>query len=512
MVTAPAQARTPYAQRCARPVLRTAVLALLALAGLIVFFGRWGYDDPYITYRYADNLLAGNGLVYNVGERTLSTTTASYALLLAGVGLLWPDLPAASNVLCALALVAGAILLFRLPADRGRPAVGLLAAVLFLLSPLLLMSFGSEMCLYVALILAGFYAYDRSRLSWAAAALAGAALIRPDGALAALALVAYHLIRRFTTRSAPNSSAARQPGRWPIPWQPLALYAAVLAAWYAGLALYYGSPFPVTLLAKQQQGQMGISVQFAPGLAGLLRDYARLLPLYVLHGLLALVGLGRVLACERRWLPLLLWTMLYFLAYSALGVSSYFWYYAPLVPAGVVLVAEGLRSVFDLLRRWLAKVASARGPALCCAVTGLLVIAVLQPPLAYITGLLWQPDSRLEIYRQAGHWLAANTPPQASVGLLEVGITGYYARRRVVDFGGLIQPAVARRLPAGRDYQDSAAWAIQTYRPDYVLLPRTSFAGLAAADWFAGAYQPVASLSAAEHALWLTIYQQRPGR
>ncbi|TET83600.1 MAG: hypothetical protein E3J37_05110, partial [Anaerolineales bacterium] len=44
-------------------------------------------DDAYITFRYAQNLLAGNGLVYNPGEAVLGTTTPIYALLMAGLGL-----------------------------------------------------------------------------------------------------------------------------------------------------------------------------------------------------------------------------------------------------------------------------------------------------------------------------------------------------------------------------------------------------------------------------------------
>ena len=71
------------------PTVRSFVLGVLILAGLLLFLGRRATDDAYITYRYANNLLSGNGLVYNVGERTLSTTTALYALLLAGLGLIW---------------------------------------------------------------------------------------------------------------------------------------------------------------------------------------------------------------------------------------------------------------------------------------------------------------------------------------------------------------------------------------------------------------------------------------
>ena len=41
------------------------------------------FDNAFITYRYADNLRSGLGLVYNPGEWVLGTTAPLYAVLLA---------------------------------------------------------------------------------------------------------------------------------------------------------------------------------------------------------------------------------------------------------------------------------------------------------------------------------------------------------------------------------------------------------------------------------------------
>ena len=68
------------------------VLATLLLAGLAVFVARgaWGYshDDAFITYRYAENLARGHGLVYNPGEAVLGTSAPGYAAVLGGLSLL----------------------------------------------------------------------------------------------------------------------------------------------------------------------------------------------------------------------------------------------------------------------------------------------------------------------------------------------------------------------------------------------------------------------------------------
>jgi hypothetical protein len=69
-----------------------------------------------------------------------------------------------------------------------------------------------------------------------------------------------------------------------------------------------------------------------------------------------------------------------------------------------------------------------------------------------------------------GTWLRANTPQDASVGMLEVGIIGYYAQRRVIDFAGLIQPEVARQITRETHYEQIAQWATEHYRPNYIVL------------------------------------------
>src|SRR5262249_23639664 len=69
-------------------------LALALLAALVSFSGMlwpsWFTDDAFISFRYAQNLVAGDGLVYNLGEPVegypnfLWTMLAALALRLGG--------------------------------------------------------------------------------------------------------------------------------------------------------------------------------------------------------------------------------------------------------------------------------------------------------------------------------------------------------------------------------------------------------------------------------------------
>ncbi|WP_376791084.1 hypothetical protein [Thermoflexus sp.] len=414
---------------------------------LLLAFSSWAYDDPFITFRYAQNLRVGLGFVYNPGERVLSTTTPLYTLLLAGLSYLWADLPRLSPLISAFSLGIGAPALYRLGRRWGRPTAGLVAALLYPFTPLMVETFGAETCFYVTLVLWAFALHAEGRDLAAMALAALATLTRADGALAGLAIGVMLLLKERR-----------------IPWKPLLLFGLLIAPWYLFSWLYFGSPFPVTLAAKQHQARMAISDSFVKGFLRMVEGYARN-PFYWPHGVFLVVGLAYVLRRARRWLLLTGWGVLYFAGYTALGVSRYFWYYAPLVPVMIASIGLGVEATLEFLADR-CRVFGRFKPIL----GALILLFLLLPQGRDLWGLAHHPDPRARIYRDVGLWLAENTPPEASVGTLEVGIIGYYARRRMVDFAGLIQPDVALQMQYESTYEDTALWAISQYRPDFLVL------------------------------------------
>ena len=109
----------------------------------------------------------------------------------------------------------------------------------------------------------------------------------------------------------------------------------------------------------------------------------------------------------------------------------------------------------------------------------IITVAILFLLVAVQAINLWQlrqrPDNRLVIYEVVGEWLRDHTPPDASIGTLEVGIIGYYSQRRMIDFSGLIQPQVSNQLTANTTYEDAAIWAVEHYRPAYLVLQKNLF-------------------------------------
>lgn len=426
---------------------------------LYSLFQRWHYDDPFITYRYADQLARGAGFVYNPGERVLSTTTPLFALVLAIGRFLSPNIPALANLIGCFSLAIGGVCLWDLGQSWKLPLVGWAGLLLYPIFGVVMVTIGSETPLYLAFCLAAFAFYARRRYTACATCCALAVLTRADGVLVGLVLAADFALRhRASLRWNPRSM---------IPWRALLVFVIAVAPWFCFSWVYFGEPFPATLAAKRAQGALSISQRFAPGFATILNWYASEW-FYRLEILLAAIGLIFAFGRVRQTLVLIAWTAIYFLAYSLLGVSNYFWYYAPLAPGFVVLVALGLTAIQRALQR-ITRAGSRFDwwpSALVLIVLGSLTLLHFRQAIA----IGQQPDARYAIYRAVGEWLQANTPPVSRAGALEVGIIGYYAQRPMIDFAGLIQPDVARALQPASTYDDAALYAVERYAPDFVVL------------------------------------------
>lgn len=452
------------------------VIYLLVITGLLyLLFYDWAYDDPFITYRYAQNILGGQGLVYNPGQFVQSTTTPLFALLLAGLSIFWSDIPRLANFIGALSIPIGALLFWDLARKWKTPPIGWAALLLYPTFPLLLITIGSETPLYLVFCLAAFCAYARGRYSIVAVASALAVLTRPDGILVPVILGLDYIIRL----------------RMPIPWKAVLFFLGLTIPWFVFAWIYYHSPLPVTLAAKQGQGAMAISERFAPGLLTTAKPYLNLWH-YRIETILMLLGVATYVyktksdRSTRHWGIFLLWPILYFLAFTILGVSRYFWYYAPLIPGFIALVGLGAAGVTTLTfqaiqilwTRFFKLEALPSSANLQISVSAIIVSLLLILAFFQIKNLnLFRPktNARYLIYRDAGEWLEANTPEDKKVATLETGIIGYFAQRPMIDFAGLLQPAVASRFSESTTYSDAATWAVKNLRPDYLVLQEGLF-------------------------------------
>jgi arabinofuranosyltransferase len=212
------------------------------------FLRRWASEDAFINFRIVDNLVAGNGPVFNVGERVeVGTSPAWLAILTIGRVLFGGAGTAEFSVVLGLLLTLGAVILASWNCARLQPAQGIVlplgALVLCALPPVWdFTTSGLETGLTFAwlagchwvLVRDGLHEkVSKTGLWWGAALLGAGVLIRPD-----LALFSFVFLAAFVWRH------PRNLGR-------ILLSAAGVPVAYQLFRMgYYASLVPNTALAK----------------------------------------------------------------------------------------------------------------------------------------------------------------------------------------------------------------------------------------------------------------------
>ncbi len=478
-----------YRNRFIIPIL----FLLLALLIWLMRMMEFRLDDSFITYRYAQNAARGLGLVYNPGDTVLSTTAPLYAVLLAILSFIAPDFHLLGGLLGSISIGLGGWLVTSLLPPRMPAAIRLWSGLVYVMSSLLWLTLGMETALWIMLVLAALRLAQGQRWGWSGLVIGLATLTRPDAALLGvlLGVIAFGTtVNQFNTRLG-----------W---WSPIVGYGitAALPVVIFGLWAWatYGSPLPGTLDSKSAQAILGIT-GFGPfvttwdGLILIAQSLFAQSSLYITFALLALFGLSSKLTPSSTLI--VIWGILHLVAYMALAVAPYRWYYAPLLPALVVLMAHGLDSIEARLRA--RKVVLSR--AIVVAIAVFPVIAQVEsferigqqlkdggPAETTLPIVDWTA------YQLVGNWLRTETPRDSTVGVAEVGQVGFYAERWMTDYLGLLQPDVAEMLERG----DLYSW-LAGYAPDYLVFQRFRGAPLVlynhligADPWFRGSYREAA--------------------
>lgn len=462
-----------------------AAIPLLLAFALRLLPGPRIIDDAYITFRYAQNLANGAGLVYNPGEMVLGTTTPLYAALLAGLSRLlqMDDLPHLAWVLNALFDVVGVALLLwigkRLTGKDRRPVspIGLGAALLWAVAPFSVTFAigGLETSLVITLLLASFALHIAGRDNWAALTLGLGTLTRPDVLVAALLIfgnVGLRWLGRTIRPAQPQGRGKR------FPYRPAAIFVATLLPWVLFATIVYGGPLPHSMAAKS------VAYRLPPeaALVRLLQHYGTpfhehltfgsgwvLIGLILYGALLAIGCLSSVRQNSRTW-PLFLYPVLYAAVYSIANPLIFRWYLSPPLPflflgllAGVWALAGELAGK-RARRGWITLLAAALAVA---SLGNAWTRHPPGPPDKPAPEMAW---IKLEtLYRQVALDLKeslAATGDRLAAG--DIGTLGWFTNAPILDLVGLVSPQAQEYYPLPAEAYD-INYAVPA---DYVLAER----------------------------------------
>ena len=468
------------------PTERWIVVGLIALALTARLIpGPRMIDDAFITFRYARNLVHGAGLVYNVGERVLGTTTPVYALLMAALSLIMrsEDYPILALITNALADSISAYLLYHLGRRLSNsPLVGWAAALLWAISPMSV-SFaigGMETSVFILLMLATFTAHLERRLVASAILAALSFLTRPDAAL--IVVLIFGQLLTENVKHISNLGGRPAYLRFEI-W--ILTFVLVVGPWLVFSTVYYGNPLPQSVAAKAlayhlpPEAGLGRFVQHfsVPFFESDVLDLGGLIRLIV-YLTLCLAAMLTAFRRAPRSLPLLAYPLLYAAAFAVANPLIFRWYLAPPLPAYMLGILLSLHQVLNIqypipklgIRYWVLG-----------AIIGVYVITSLHswtldpdhgpdrpaPQMAYI---------KLELlYHQVADDLKPLVNADSVIAAGDIGALGYDTGARILDTLGLISPQTLHYYPLDSDmYVINYAMPprlILDQQPDWVVSP-----------------------------------------
>ncbi len=231
--------------------------AIVTFAGLVIlaWHHRFIQDDAFISFRYARNLLNGNGLVWNAGERVEGYTNFLWTILISAGMAAGIDPVVGSQVLGMICFIASLMITYQTAflLFGSRPLS--LLTVLLLGTNYTFSSYATGgletqlqtmLCLLGVLLTLRFCSNERTSLAGCATlslVLAAALLTRLDSAIfcvVILASVALHLRKG-------NQSLREKIEQSIAMTAPLLM---IIGGWFVWKIFYYGDIFPNTFYVK----------------------------------------------------------------------------------------------------------------------------------------------------------------------------------------------------------------------------------------------------------------------
>lgn len=407
-------------------------------------------DDPWIHLQFAKNLQSYGSFSYFKDEMvTAGSTSPLYTLLLA-VGFFFTSSEMIlSYVLGVLSLLAGSFFFFKI-IELHRSSLApfsALGALLLIIEPRMMWAAfsGMETTLFIALLLASLYYYQRKQAALLGVMSGLLLWTRPEAIIFFIAVVLDLVYEQFWLSPKTTKKKNIAPEKPSMSWlRRSVIIAAALAIVYFGLHLFLsGSMLPNTFAAKLKYYGGGVARNFPLEVFHYLTD-GHMLAVAILCAL----GIATVILRALRRLPQ---TMVIPLAFSVGMVLAYWMklpylyqegrYLMPVIPFVLLLALAGVEWVVALGAKAFTR--KSKESFVIFASGSLALLLALQFALAswdkrsdYAQMCKYISDRQVRTAR----WLNEHTPENAIIGTHDIGAIGFYSGRKIADMVGLVSP------------------------------------------------------------------------
>lgn len=408
----------------------------------------WGVDDAYISYRYAQNLMAGNGLVFNPGQQVEGYSNFLYVLLIAPAFLFTDGLMIYfyASLINVLAAAIASLVLYNY-IRKKTPQYAFIAGLMFILYPPLWVWTASGMETAVVLLLQlGLIVatqtcvedpYQRRHHLVAAGVIVLLVLTRSDGFIVPFIAILYLVLKE-------KYRSATQLGT---------VLGATLLGNFLWRYIYYRDLLPNTFYAKVS-GPLLSRVSYSLQLILVLGVIAGLLPFLYL----SIMRAGKEFKSISRGLNTLrnsisfesLFTIAWLTYWIFIGGDVYFErFLLILVPIGIIALVRLLQT-YDSQR--------ATRIVLILMLTMYAGIVLSDPRYSY-------SFRKYDCWKGLGEYLAEHHPGEV-VATGAAGKIPYFSGLLIIDMYGLNDKYIAHQ-PA-----NSFTVGHTKYAPEYVLVQK----------------------------------------
>ncbi len=397
-----------------------------------LFLGPLFIDDAYIYFRYVENSINGNGLVFNPGQYILGTTSLAYTVLLIPVSVITRSAPVSSLIISYASQSIIIIWIYIFSKKYLGNKFHWYGIFLFVSNPILLANSLSGMetsLLLVSLLSAlGFYIFGYYLLS---SIITGfIAIIRPES----IVFILVYLLYRYYQKKPLNIY------EWMFVLLPLTI--SLVYQWKV-----YKELVPHSVIAKSAiypkylDPFHNLKIIFQT-LADTFSLYKGDMPVFTLFffSFLFFIGVLSLLRKNPDFIIFIAWISILGLVYSYTNRFLFPWYIVPFVFCSTFVLPYAIHFLWERIEPIKFKKYQTILKFIHCVVVVIFVFIQAFNNYSYIYSTKREIFHREEKYKSIAYFLNKTFGQNLTVASVEIGSLGYFYRGKIFDLVGLVSP------------------------------------------------------------------------